>query len=437
MSRFHFDESAAETVMSSFCGIMQNIRDCANALNNISMELYDYEGFNIEYAIERINKEKNVNFRVCSNTLENGYNVLNCVRERVAAYSTLSYIDKFDPFKEVDNIELQQKYAQYGHDPDRTTTGIIDAVVDGISLDISKIWHTDKKDGLQDGVDNILDGLGMLSADDELYSKIYNELLKGTFKFSSNLKKIIPVLSDDETCKTFFDIMGTISNGVELSNDVYASLAAKYFTVMKYLDTMANYYSGNDELLDIIDRCRETYTDNLKSVTRAIMDYVVDYDIKYVTKEVVKEFTKAAGIGMDKFNALGFALSNANKALGYDDLYSSYMTLDGVEEVRVATKTAYKAAIDKISSGIYTQEDINNANNLFDIYKQSLIEEYEAMISIEKYKYENKVNWLNGASWNPSYRNKALNYYNSAVSEYTTKIEAIRKIENPIGILSK
>ncbi len=59
MSRFHFDESAADTVSASLSEIRQNIGDSIALLNSVWLDLYDYDGFNIGYAIESLKEEIN------------------------------------------------------------------------------------------------------------------------------------------------------------------------------------------------------------------------------------------------------------------------------------------------------------------------------------------------------------------------------------------
>lgn len=428
MSRFHFDEGAADTVAASLGGIMQNIGDCVEPLNRISLELCDYDGFNIGYAIESINEEKNVKFRVCINTLEMGYNVLSYVKERVSAYSNLANAGNIKPFENLDIDYLNHKIAEYGHDFDRQASGIYQSISRAVNLDFSN----PEVEGLWAGLSATVENLGV---DEESY-KILLDIIDGdvfddTKDFASMLKKLAGYAdkTGNKYLEQYAKVLSGINNVQAISKEGLAILGGKYIAVQKYLDTMSESYKDDSVLQLMVDSMRFTYEDQYGSFVIWSLGYGTEKVVDYALSKVGK---KAFG---SYLSGVGYSLDLSGKILGFNDLDSSYRKLDGMEILRYENKKAYDNALEKLQSGNYTQEDINNANNLFDIYKQTLITEYETMLEVEKYKYENESNyWINPGKW--SHRNEIEANYDAVVKEYNDKIEEIRRIENPIGILS-
>lgn len=412
MSRFHFDESAVETVMSSFCGIMQNIRDCVNALNNISMELNDYEGFNIGYAIESINDEKNVKFRVCINTLETGYNVLKCVQERVSFYSQLAYLDKIRVIDSYikSNPNYKNIFDEYNHEISTWTvansnlrTGIslgfshwldlIDDTVTGVFKygDLKGVERKNAKEAL----DDIIKKICRSNFDNENF-KYWNDEIDEFINAIKLGKNVLPELPEDmpNWVGNFFKTLGNIKDIKNLSIDIIKDIFLDYSAGMMYIDTIDYVLESNGDIImtEMAAELRNEYESKVYSVLNDLADFSIGKAYSFAKGKLIKEVfgweVNALIAGFD------FATDKATELSGDKNISENYQTLSGLTVVNCSTTTAYKNISDKIASGSYTAEDIQAYKNLFEMNRTVKINQYEAMIAIEK-ELDNNLEKIN------------------------------------------
>ncbi|MCX4374922.1 MAG: hypothetical protein OSJ61_01995 [Lachnospiraceae bacterium] len=266
MSRFHFDESTADTVTSSFCGIIQNIRDCVNALNNISMELCDYEGFNIGYAIESINDEKNVKFRFCINSLERGYNVLNYVKERVSFYGQLAASQRnIDTLKYIENNSRNGKLSNIFREYNSATAHFTDKYCYNFGTVVSQI-KTSFVETFKNG-----------SYEKYLIKKTIRDLIattSGDYKFSNPAKDFMKFAGNKDLLFSAFDEKypksGFLKYAKEADYDV------------KIIALLMNDYSDNMEYLNSLERSLLASGFDSKVLTSVMNDLRSEYDDKYL-----------------------------------------------------------------------------------------------------------------------------------------------------------
>lgn len=427
MSRFHFDESAADSVETELKGIVMRMAGISIFLQNAELLLIGSEGFDIGYITECINDEKK-KLNLCGEKIQNGVNILNYVRERVLTYSNLANAKNINPFENVDTDYLNHKVAEYGHDFDRQVSGIYQSISRAVNLDFSN----PETQGLWAGLNATIENLGV---DEENYKILLDiidgDIINDTKDFASMLKKIWSYAdkTGNEYLKRYAKILGRINNVQAFSKEGLAILGGKYIAVQKYLDTMSETYETDSVLQLMVESMRFTYEDQYGSFVIWSLGYGTKKGVDYLLSKVGE---KAFG---SYLSGVGYSLDLSGKILGFDDLDSAYRKLDGMEILRYENKKAYDTAWEKLQSSRYTQEDIDNANNLFDVYKQTLITEYETMIEIEKFKYENESNYfINPGKW--AHRDEIKANYDAVVKEYNDKIAEIRSIENPIGALS-
>lgn len=394
MSRFHFDEGAAETVMSYFGGIMQNIRDCANALNNISMELNDYEGFNIRYAIESINEEKNVKFRVCINTLETGYNVLRSIQERVAFYSQLA---------DSSQTAIVLDYVQNNTAPNGT---YINPFYKYSSADITEKYFSD--------------GNGWFIWS-QTWDAFWNGIFNNGYERAIVYETLRSVIDGMNEANSIPDYIGKILDKYELNQYGSAASLTKelsemegFSNIMKYaaearfdlnmIKLLASDYSINLQYLNSIENAlKQTGMDN-KILNDVMTSLEFDYEHKYIDalKQTVKKGT--ISLAEECFKTL----PGGKAVLDVKDYVNNFVDGGKANDSRknfIAITTysnnmanACEKLGDKIASGNYTQQDIIDFENLFNVTKNLKIKQYTSALDFVS---EDDV----------QYCNEAINYY--------------------------
>lgn len=442
MSRFHFDESAVETVMSSFCGIMQNIRDCANALNNISMELCDYEGFNIGYAIESINDEKNVKFRICANTLESGYNVLDLIRERVCFYDSFAFSSQYincesipDGFGNEFEFYGIGKYINSVNDSDvflalgLNSFGYLGDFLSGLigGKGLSGIEYKNAKVAIEMILKNLSDNIIEVPDDEE--GDVIKEICRN-LNAGKNIDDIMDSKAFDDSAKKFLNGISEFIDVKDLSEDILVDWYSDYSQAIKYLDSLEKFAADSDIAADVINELKIEYSNKYWQSVKTILDTAVEEAGKEAPKAVLKIASKTLGTvySLDKF-----VLDVTAELTGADDLKDSYNTLNGLVIFEGEASQSYQKSAEKIASGNFTKADVEDYSRLFELNKSLKISEYETLISINKEKIKLANNPIVHSDYiNSDRKNAAIKSLQNEISEYESKLSEIREMKNPI-----
>lgn len=411
MGRFHFDESAADTVMSSFCGIMQNIRDCSNALSNISMELNYYEGFNIGYAIESINDEKNVKFRVCINTLETGYNVLRSIQERVIFYNQLAaskqsltmlehihsgnVANEFDKFREeyfdfLDNevdfwLLSKTTFSQLTNAGKMSLEKLIEdvrklnfkGVFDNNTAEIYDEYYTAKyleevytnvefDDSLLDDTD---DFIKLVISDPSKIAELLSKLkVKEDSLLGIMLKETIGAAHSEQ-----IKLMGTVTEVSDYIVGMIKEMITDYSKTLESINIIKNAISGvngNNKMIEYLDELYDKYSkSNLERVGEYMQHCADKTASSAIYKGTIGKFTQFVDIPADYLNA-------------FDSDIESFLELRFTDNLASQLTEGYKRIGEKVSSGNYTAEDLQQYAGTFNAMKDMYIYRYERMIEI-------------------------------------------------------
>lgn len=430
MSKFHFDENVVTNVHTELKETFVRMVEYSAKFTVASNMLYNYVGFRISQAIECSEQERK-EIELCIEKIDMGVKSLQYIQEQVSLAEKSAEAENYiNTFKYVDTIDLHQSVNKYGHGADYVISGISDAIVDGLTF--SYDFKSDETVGLESAINGILKKCGV--ADEDTLKSVYEDIIKDSGG-PSEVLKIFPDLKSNEAINAFFESLGEMSDIVALSDEVITVITANYFSVHKYLDTMAEAYSDNPEMLKIIERYRLTYIDKFQSCMDELRNYCAKNMIKNFTSNGLKLLDKVDKGIVTNFNAIGISLDWTQKALGYDSLYSNSKSLEGLETVRAETSAAYENILAKIKSGVYTENDVKTASNLFDIYKSTLESEYQTMINIEKDKMDSKTGILGRILYPDqlitSRRESTIEAYQQQISEYESKLNEINKMENP------
>lgn len=433
MGRFHFDENVIGGVSGELEMVAQVISEVNNKLVDIREALSNFKGYGIENNVKSIN-EVIVNEIFAKQSIYNGIKVIRDSIKIVGSYSRLAYSGYYtlpDPFANIDNADFRRTVDNYNNDPDVAVAGFVDAAVDGLTFNIT--FKSDSYIGMEAAVDDVLTNLGYINRNK--IKPFIDDVLSSPDDIASIVKKVFPDLKTNTYVNKFLNAIDKASKGVELTNEVIAYFAADYYAVHEYLDIMAESYKGNPDMENVIKKYCDTYDEHFLNAIKQTAVYATEFGFKEITSEVLKTFQKQFGTPVSTIQAVGTAVSIAQKAYNIDDIHSNSMKLQGIEELRNQTHTAFNEAYSTLKSGNYTDEDVERAKNLFDIYKSTLISEYETMIAIEQAKLDKDVNPLSGSFWNKQYRDERNARYESVVSEYYAKIEELNNMTNPITLV--
>lgn len=167
--------------------------------------------------------------------------------------------------------------------------------------------------------------------------------------------------------------------------DVVMHCLNDYSVQVSYLDTWedALLAAGLDggPVLSKIRELRENYQDDFSSyVLDKTGDLIVDEIKGTATKEIIK---KVAELGpVVKWADLGLGLSSTVAKLQYADEISAVQGLDGLYQLDQNLTTSYQNYVDLMQEGIATEADMQEAERLFNLLKQTKINEYSHMLTL-------------------------------------------------------
>ncbi len=419
MSRFHFDEAVMSATASELSNAAQNIASCSVQVQKTITAIVAAKGFSLEGIISDVNSEIN-KLTVLSFNLINGKSEaerFNDIVKRFTQLAASKYYYLPDEFSNVDTDYLTEKAKYYDENFSTHVANVFDAAK--LKFDLT----SEKEQQLESGIDSVMESLGM--PDDG--ADVYGEVISPTFKFVSDLKFMFGFDSPA------FGFISELSDDIEISSDLIGIIDSKYNTVMDYLDSMLETYKDDPLMIKVIQKKRDEYLNTYKACMENFAEWIANKGINVVKSESFNTFLGSIGWSTP-FKATKFSLGISGKALGYDDIYKCNQNIQGIEQVRQNAYTAYTEAFDKLRSGNYNERDIENAHNLFDVYKASLISEYKAMINYENIKKKSELNPILEPQNVLIQRNKERieNHYESIISEYQKKIEEIQKLENPV-----
>ena len=184
------------------------------------------------------------------------------------------------------------------------------------------------------------------------------------------------------------DTISGVTDAIEYLDtciDVIMHCLNDYSVQVSYLDTWedALLAAGLDggPVLSKIRELRENYQDDFSSyVLDKAGDLIVDEVKGMAIKEIIKKVAELSPVakGVD----LGLGLSSAMAQLEYADEISAVQGLDGLYQLDQNLTTSYQNYVDLMQEGIATEADMQEAERLFNLLKQTKINEYSHMLTL-------------------------------------------------------
>lgn len=140
-------------------------------------------------------------------------------------------------------------------------------------------------------------------------------------------------------------------------------------------------YSDNIELLDSL----RNIAPNNKALNEVIDDILFDYQHKFtalVRDEVVDKIEEFSKKSLDSILGTNFGLVNTviKGTIGRIPSLNALDTVIHIENIKSSAIQTYKAAVDTIKAGTYTDADFNAYVNSFNLCKELTLKEYRAML---------------------------------------------------------
>lgn len=281
--------------------------------------------------------------------------------------------------------------------------------------------------------DGTLDELGAALGIDNL-DKWVSEIRNGLSAYGANWKEFVDSdvyktalkeIEDDEMRRVFADALekmfthpgskaayqsadciGTFTDVLDITDlciDVALRCVNDYSVQVGYLDALeegilqAGFSSG--PLLELIDEMRRNYTDEFAYA----LDKTSDYLWKEARNGIVGEVMKQVGkyLPVVKSTNLGLKVVSGGATLLWNDEISAYEKLAGLSQYDRCLTASYENYVRMMADGVATEQDVAQADKLFELLRATKAREYEYMIELsgdgaQKQSYQAKLDALNG-----------------------------------------
>ena len=201
----------------------------------------------------------------------------------------------------------------------------------------------------------------------------------------SGFIKFVSGLSDSnlhilEGIKEITGILGTFPNAVEelqIWTDVVSRLLNDYTEDLKYLEMLKvvlREQGTQPEIIDkVVDEMISEYENQVAYAAKRIAEDIRDKGIDAVFGDT--QVGSLLFLFMD-FKDLGCDLS------GLSDHVENYEVIYSTQHYSAALISKYEEYANKIRSGVYTQEDVEQCNAYFKLARNAKIQEYECIINL-------------------------------------------------------
>lgn len=156
---------------------------------------------------------------------------------------------------------------------------------------------------------------------------------------------------------------------------------SKVSKITQKVEYLLTDYSDNIELLDSL----RNIAPNNKALNEVIDDILFDYQHKFtalVCDEVVDKIEEFSQKSLDSILGTHFGLVNKviKGTIGQTPSLNALDTVIHIESIKSSAIQTYKAAVDTIKAGRYTDSDFNAYVNSFNLCKELTLKEYRAML---------------------------------------------------------
>lgn len=174
--------------------------------------------------------------------------------------------------------------------------------------------------------------------------------------------------------KSFVEAMGGVEAVKQLAKtcpEVLDYLFSDYSKGLEIIEDIAQtcQQSGSAEMRAAVERLRQEYDSKWKGLLHKTKDFSVDM-ISNLTKEGIEEWIK------DEIGDTSVLLKVLEIADLQDKVDGSHKLI-ALKKLAYQLQDAYEDAIEKIKSGNYTQEDLDYAQNMFNMLKETTKSVYE------------------------------------------------------------
>lgn len=297
--------------------------------------------------------------------------------------------------------------------------GAMSGILDGLSEDAINVTWDGSLDylGTMIGIEDMDNWISEIKGCLETYGS-WNDVTQ-----SREYKEALAAVQDEEMRKLFGDTLkelltseeakaalqlaegiGQFTDVLEMGDlcvDIAVRVLNDYSKQVGYLDAMEEglLQAGfaNGPVLEKIDEMRRNYSD---SVSYAL-DKTCDYLLKEAKNGVIGAGIKQASsvIPTIKNVTLGLKVISGGAKIGWSDEISAYNGIAGLSQYDQCLTVAYENYAQMIRDGVATEQDVAQADNLFELLRATKIKEYGYMIELtsdtEKIKeYQSKIEEL-------------------------------------------
>lgn len=384
MGRFHFESANAETVSAELIRLRNVVAVSNKNIREVKNCLTASKGFGIEEVREQIERQFAAGAVICDR-LDSGCVVINDIKAIIEKYDTLVFSTVF-----IDEIAYIKN--------NTSSNGSFDNVFRQYFCDTSEIMN------------KYINGATVISQIKAAFMETIKNSSYEKYLIKKSIKNIINTTSNDivikKPLKKYMDQRGDIETILSLFNDDYPkNPIGKAYKELKFdidiLNTLINDYTNNMEYLNSLESALSQSGFD-KGVLHVVMDEIRDdYNNKYAAalNDTFKYGLQTIATEAFKLNPIGkTVLTVLDITELADNTGDSKMDYAAIITYEQEALNSYGQLANKINSGNYTEQELVDFNNMFEICR-----------NIEIIKYETASDFVLGDDYKNS--QEAINFY--------------------------
>lgn len=400
MSRFHFDENVMENAAASLKAVNQELGGCLVELMLIKTVVQKEKGYNINEICNKLGNENDKLKYCCERTVE-GAEEINQIKSIVAQYDNKTIYVRSEVVQYVEAHSINNRY----QDPFfKYTTANSDIVEKYISSNIwnfvrsqtyDAFWATLTRGGYEQSIvyESLRSVIDSLNPDNSIQNQLAGILNKYDLnEIESNVNLAKEKVDELINVDGLSDLVKYLKEA-KFDIKIIAILASDYSINLEYLASLERTLQSTGMDTEVLNKVMSAMRNDYQNKYLDAVKQMSVQAIKSLSEEALKAYVPGGELVMSikKYSDIYMNINDGGKTM------DSQKTFVAMQTYSANVSASLEKLGNKIASGDYTQQELADFKNMFELAKSMRVKMYESALEFtageEKATCEEALNY--------------------------------------------
>ena len=402
MSRFHFDDNIMENAAASLKAVNQVLGGCLMELILKKTDVQREKGYNINEICNKLGNE-NDKLKYCCERIVEGAEVINQIKSIAAQYDNKAMYAGAEVVQYVEANSINNRY----QDPFfKYTTANSDIVEKYISSNIwnfvrsqtyDAFWATLTRGGYEQSIvyESLRSVIDSLNPDNSIQNQLAGILNKYDLnEIESNVNLAKEKVDELINVDGLSDLVKYLKEA-KFDIKIIAILASDYSINLEYLASLERTLQSTGMDTEVLNKVMSAMRNDYQNKYLDAVKQMSVQAIKSLSEEALKAYVPGGELVMSikKYSDIYMNINDGGKTM------DSQKTFVAMQTYSANVSASLEKLGNKITSGDYTQQDLADFKNMFELAKSMRVKMYESALDFtageEKAICEEALNYYN------------------------------------------